>query len=269
MIPNNSTTTSSLTMNVSGNAHGQYAPPPGPATSRPDSSRRRVALFGGLLLAVLLPTFVSLGMWQWNKAEAKQALQAERDQLSRTTPIPLPADLQAADSLRNHRLTVRGTYDARYQVLIDNRLNQGVAGYHVLTPLRLANSDRYVLVNRGWLPAPADHHEQPAAPVPTGEIELTGIAVLPQERFFNLAEQPASGWEPVWQNLDLKRFRSLLPGYVHSVIIQLDPQAPAGFGRDWPRPDERIERHRSYALQWFGFAVASVGIWLFLLFRRP
>lgn len=269
MIPNNSTTTSSLTMNVSGNAQRQYAPPPGAATSRPDSSRRRIALFGGLLLAVLLPTFISLGMWQWNKAEVKQALQAERDQLSRTTPIPLPADLQAADSLRNHRLTVRGTYDARYQVLIDNRLNQGVAGYHVVTPLRLADSDRYVLVNRGWLPAPADHHEQPAAPVPTGEIELTGIAVMPQERFFNLAEQPASGWEPVWQNLDLKRFRSLLPGYVHSVIIQLDPQAPAGFNREWPRPDERIERHRSYALQWFGFAVASVGIWLFLLFRRP
>lgn len=271
MMPNNSTTTSSLTMNASSNAHAakQYAPAPVSTASSAAGSRRRIALFGGLLLAVLLPTFVSLGMWQWNKAETKQALQAERDHRGQSVPIPLPAALSTADSLRYRHLTVRGTYDAAHQVLIDNRLYQGVAGYHVLTPLRLAESDRYVLINRGWLPAPPDHHEQPAAPVPAGEIELTGIAILPPERFFNLVAQPSSGWEPVWQNLDLERFRGLLPGYLHEIIIQLDPQAPAGFGREWPRPDERIERHRSYALQWFGFAIASVGIWLFLLFRRP
>lgn len=218
---------------------------------------------------MLLPAFISLGMWQWNKAEAKQALQAERDQRGQAAPTTLPADLPAADSLRYRHLIVRGTYDADHQVLIDNRLRQGVAGYHVLTPLRLADSGRYVLINRGWLAAPADHHEQPAALVPPGEIELTGIAVLPPERFFNLAAQPASGWEPVWQNLDLERFRGLLPGHLLGIVIQLDPQAPAGFDREWPRPDERIERHRSYALQWFGFAIASIGIWLFLLIRRP
>lgn len=226
-------------------------------------------MLGGLLLAVLLPTFISLGMWQWNKAEVKQAMQAALDQRGQAAPVPLPAGLPTADSMRYRHFVLRGTYDAGHQVLIDNRLQQGVAGYHVLTPLRLADGERYVLINRGWLPAPADHHEQPAAPVPAGEIELTGIAVLPPERFFNLAEQPASGWEPVWQNLDLERFRGLLPGRLLGIVIQLDPQAPAGFGREWPRPDERIERHRSYALQWFGFSIASVGIWLFLLFRRP
>jgi len=226
-------------------------------------------LFGGLLLAALLPTFISLGLWQWRKAEVKQTLQAEHDQRGQVAPAPLPAGLPAADSLRYRHVVLRGTYVADRQVLIDNRLQQGVAGYHVLTPLRLADGYRYVLINRGWLAAPADHHEQPAAPVPAGEIELTGIAVPPPGRFFNLAAQPASGWEPVWQNLDLDRFRGLLPGSLLGIVIQLDPQAPAGFGRDWPRPDERIERHRSYALQWFGFAIASVGIWLFLLFRRP
>lgn len=270
-MPNSNTTTSSLNMNASGTAHvsGQYAPARVLTASRAGGSRRRIALFGGLLLAVLLPAFVSLGMWQWNKAETKQALQAERDHRGQAIPVPLTADFPPADSLRHRHLTVRGTYDADHQVLIDNRLNQGVAGYHVLTPLRLADSDRYVLINRGWLPAPPDHSERPAAPIPAGEVEVTGIAILPPERFFNLVDQPTNGWEPVWQNLDLERFRGLLPGYLHDVVIQLDPQAPAGFGREWPRPDERIERHRSYALQWFGFAIASVGIWLFLLFRRP
>ncbi|MDE2440442.1 MAG: SURF1 family protein, partial [Betaproteobacteria bacterium] len=244
-------------MDSSSNAQGQYAPVPVSTASQSSGSRCRVALFGGLLLAMLLPAFISLGMWQWNKAEAKQVLQAEFDRRGLAPPVPLPADSPAADSLRYRHVILRGTYDADHQVLIDNRLKQGVAGYHVLTPLHLADGDRYVLINRGWLPAPANHHEQPAAPVPAGDIELTGIAVLPPERFFNLAEQPVSGWEPVWQNLDLERFRGLVPGRLLGIVIQLDPQAPAGFDREWPRPDERIERHRSYALQWFGFAIAS------------
>jgi len=51
--------------------------------------------------------------------------------------------------------------------------------------------------------------------------------------------------------------------------VQLDPGAPGGYVREWPRPDERAERHRSYALQWFGFALASVAIWGYFLVRRP
>jgi surfeit locus 1 family protein len=154
-------------------------------------------------------------------------------------------------------------------VLIDNRLHREQAGYHVITPLRLAGSEMHVLVNRGWVAAPADHKIIPAAEVPAGTIELTGIAVVPGQRFFNLAPQPTSGWDAVWQNLDLARFRSAVPYPIQPVVVQLDPGAAGGYVREWPRPDERAERHRSYALQWFGFALASVAIWIYFLVRRP
>jgi len=124
-------------------------------------------------------------------------------------------------------------------------------------------------VNRGWLAAPADHQIIPQADVPAGTVELTGIAVVPSQRFFNLAAQPGSGWDAVWQNLDLARFRTALGTPLQQVVIQLDPAAPGGYVREWPRPDERAERHRSYALQWFGFALASLGIWGYFLVRRP
>jgi surfeit locus 1 family protein len=67
------------------------------------------------------------------------------------------------ESLRYRRVILRGTYDAPRQVLIDNRLHQERAGYHVITPLRLEGSSMHVLVNRGWLPAAADHRIQPLA----------------------------------------------------------------------------------------------------------
>jgi surfeit locus 1 family protein len=244
----------------------QYARPPSPPAR---AGRKQVAILGALLLAVLLPLFISLGLWQWRKAEAKTALQIELDSRSHDATIAMPTTPADADALRHHRVILRGSYDASRQVLIDNRLHQEQAGYHVITPLRLEGSDMHVLVNRGWLPAPADHRIQPVADVPAGTVELTGIAFMPAKRFFNLAPQPTSGWEAVWQNLDLERFRSAVPYQLQPVIIQLDPEAPGGYVRDWPRPDERADRHRSYALQWFGFAASSLGIWGYFLLRKP
>ena len=229
----------------------------------------KVALFGGLLLAVLLPVFVSLGLWQWRKAESKGALQTELDARSHDAAIAMPTTPADVTTLRYRRVILRGTYDASRQVLIDNRLYREQAGYHVITPLQLEGSSMHVLVNRGWLPAPVDHRSLPAAAVPSGTIELTGIAVEAPQRFFNLMPQPTSGWAQVWQNLDLARFRSAVSYPLQALIVQLDPDAPGGYVRDWPRPDERIERHRSYALQWFGFAASSLGIWGYFLIRRP
>lgn len=242
--------------------------------ARPDSGparvgRRQAALIGGLLLALLLPVFISLGLWQWRKAETKTSIQAELDSRSSDLAIAMPVLPADADSLRHRRVLLQGTYDASRQVLIDNRLYRERAGYHVITPLRLAGSDMHVLVNRGWVAAPADHRILPATEVPSGPVELMGIAVVPTQRFFNLAPQPTSGWESVWQNLDLDRFRSAVPYPLQPVVVQLDPATPGGYVRDWPRPDERAERHRSYALQWFGFAASSLGIWFWFLLRRP
>jgi surfeit locus 1 family protein len=244
----------------------QYARPPVAAAR---VTRRQAAIIGGLALAVLLPTFVSLGLWQWRKAETKTALQMELDARSHDAAILMPTAPVDGETLRYRRVILRGTFDASRQILLDNQLHDERAGYHVITPLQIAGSSMHVLVNRGWLPAPADHAIQPAAEVPAGEVELSGIAAMPPQRFFNLAPQPTSGWAPVWQNLDLERFRQSAPYPLQPVIVQLDAESPHGYLRQWPRPDERAERHRSYALQWFGFAASSLGIWGYFLVRRP
>ena len=242
----------------------QYARRPGGR-----ASRRQTAILGAILLAFLLPAFVSLGLWQWRKAEDKTAIQAQLEQRSHDAPVAMPTVTVDTEFLRFRRVLLRGRFDAGRQTLIDNRLYREQAGYHVITPLRLDGSEMRVLVNRGWVPASPDHQVVPAIDVPDGLVELSGIVVTPGQRFFNLAPQPASGWTPVWQNLDLDRFRQALPYPIQPLVVQLDASSAHGFVRDWPRPDERAERHRSYALQWFGFAVASLGIWLWLLVRRP
>lgn len=225
-------------------------------------------IVGALALAVVLPLFVSLGLWQWHKAETTAATQAELDRRNRDQPLLLTDTPVAAEQLRFRRVILRGRFDAAHQVLIDNRLYQERAGYHVITPFQLDGSQRHVLVNRGWIPAAAEHAQTPTVTVPEGWLELTGIAVQPPRRFFNLAPQPSRGWAAVWQNLDLQRFRHAVPYPLADVVIELDATTPAGFVRDWPRPDEWSARHRSYALQWFGFALSSLAIWIYFLVRR-
>jgi surfeit locus 1 family protein len=241
----------------------------GPAMNRNLYPRRGVALWGGLLLLMVLPIFIALGSWQWGKAELKLARQAQMDALGRGAPAAMPLQPADPESLRHRRFALQGEYDPARQILIDNRVQQGKAGYHVVTPLRLAGSDVRVLVNRGWIPAPADHSRVPEAPPPAGPVSITGVAMVPADRFFTLGPAPGNAWEPVWQNLDLQRFRAGVPYPLQPVVLQLDPEAPGGYGRDWPHADEGYDRNMGYAVQWFGFALASLGIWVYFLVRRP
>ena len=163
---------------------------------------------------------------------------------------------------------MKGTWLAQ-EFHLAPRYWQGQFGYGLITPLKLADG-RVLLVNRGWIPALARHADIPQVATPTAPVALHGIAVVPGSRFFTLGGAPAAGaWQPVWQNLELARFAGSAPYPVQPVILQLAADAPAGFVRDWPRPDERFERHLSYAWQWYGFAASAVLIWFALAWRRP
>jgi len=227
-------------------------------------------LWGGLLLAVLIPSFVSLGLWQWRKNEAKLQLQAELDSRSHGAPVAMPAAPAAAADLRYRHVRLQGVFEPERQILLDNRVHREQAGYHVLTPLKLDGSEMRVWVNRGWVPAGPDHASLPTIQTPAGSIELTGVAVVPPTRFFTLKppEAPGRTWQTLWQNPDMERLRAAVPWPMQPVLVQLDAGAAAGYAREWPRPDERADMHFGYALQWFGFAISSLGIWLYFLVRR-
>jgi surfeit locus 1 family protein len=241
-------------------------------------SLRRIMRWPTLLVAVLVPVFVSLGQWQWSKGERKADAQSLRDTRGADAAVSLPPQAIAAGSdaalaLHFRPVTLTGRFLPERQFLLDNRVHRDRAGYHVLTPFRADGSSAVVLVNRGWVPADADHRVRPAIDTPTGAMTLAGTAVLAPSRFYTLSKDGntpewTSGATPVWQTLDVDAFAKQSGLATHGVIVQLHADAPAGFVREWPRPDERIERHYSYALQWFGFAVATIGIWLWFLLRK-
>lgn len=233
----------------------------------------RPSLVGTLLMLVCIPLFIKFGFWQYNKAEQKQMLQDMYDQALVAAPIDLPLVFSDVENWRYRQVKTTGTYQTEYQILLDNQVEQERAGYHVITPLQLADSGKYVLVNRGWVAANPDKSILPEIEAPTGEQVVVGHLWLPSTKFYSL-EQLAdaskdAAWQVVWQNMDMQRYQQSVQFEILPLAMRLDANSDAGgYSRHWPRPAERITTHIGYAYQWFGFAVAALLIWFFTAFKR-
>lgn len=223
-----------------------------------------------LAVVALLPLFIAAGVWQLDRAGQKQRLQAEYDARANAAPLALTGEPRAAEDLRFYKVIARGVYEPDYQILIDNRVHRGQAGYYVITPLRIADSATRVLVNRGWVPLGGDRATLPETPAPVGVQEAVGIATVPSEHPFTLGsvEDPRGVWPKLWQHLDLERYRQRVPFTLQPVVILLDPAANGGFVRQWARLDAGIATHRGYAFQWFSLAIALLAVYFFVNVRN-
>ncbi len=225
----------------------------------------RPGLAPTLLLIVCLPVFVGLGFWQLERADEKLRLQAEYDARAGSPPVTIAPYPQTPGELQFYRVRARGHYDSGYQILLDNRVYQGRAGYHVITPLKVEGGEARVLVNRGWVPLGTARAQLPDIEAPLGLQEITGIATVPAEKVFSLGDPTpvSTHWPQVWQHMDLGRYAALVPFPLQPVVVLLDPALPGGYVREWQRLDTGIAVHQGYAVQWFALAAALLGGYLF------
>jgi surfeit locus 1 family protein len=226
---------------------------------------RRSPLVPTVATILAVTVFVSAGNWQRGRMAQKEALLARYEAAAREAPSGLPANGASVDDLRYRRVEVAGRFDADRQILIDNRVHDGRAGYHVVAPL-LLDDGRAVLVNRGWIAAGATRAEVPASPPPTGRVVVRGRLALPAEALRLGGEAPSG---VVWPHLDPARFAAATGLAVSPVVVEQSADgAPAdGLVRDWPRPDFGIDKHRIYMGQWYLFAALALGLWAWFVAR--
>lgn len=219
-----------------------------------------------LAMVFFLVLTLWLGNWQSGRAETKRALQAQYDAAVQAPAIHVGHDLLDSGSVLHRRLEVQGEFDDANTILLDNRVHGGVAGYHVLTPLRIAGSTRAILVNRGWIAVGPTRAQLPSTQAPTGLVKLEGMAVDPVTRYLELSNRAPSG--PVWQNLDFARYATRSGLSLQPVLLLQSSEQDDGLIRDWPRPDSGVSMHVSYAFQWYSLAATLVVLWLVLNVRR-
>jgi len=232
-------------------------------------ARRRPRLLPPLAALAAFALFTSLGVWQLERAEEKRALEATYARRAEAPPVPFAEVDGARPDLEGRRVEATGTFDAQHQFLLDNVTRRGVAGYHVLTPLRLG--DGAVLVNRGWVPAGPRRSRLPSVPAREGREQVAGTLAVPAERFLlGPAGYEASGkWPRVVQAVRPARMAAALGYPLRSYLIRLDPGQPGGFVREW-RPHLGLSpaRHQGYAVQWFALALTVLVVYVALRRRR-
>ncbi len=198
----------------------------------------------------------SLGRWQLHRAAHKEQLQSKYENAAQDAPLVLSGQTVKPEELILRRMQMRGKFDPSRVVYLDSRVYRGVAGYHVIMPLRLGDGDQHVLVNRGWVRADADRGKLPLVETAAEAVSVSGIAVALEGQVFELSERGYEGI--VWQHLKLQRYRERFGIAPVPVLVMQQSDSPDGLVRDWPPPNFGIERHYGYAFQWFALAVAML-----------
>lgn len=233
-----------------------------------------------LATVIMLGICIKLGMWQYNKADTRRNLQTQLNARLSEPAVALPIEIagkkkEELEGWRYKRVKFIGKYDTRYQLLLDNQVQNTVAGYHVFTPMQVDGSNTYVLVNRGWVARTASNVGELAKPptivTPQDKQQIEGDIGLPANKFFTMDTPPANdgNWQHVWQNLDMVRYAKSVPFAVQPFVVRLDSKSNAGgFLRNWPPPGERVTMHLGYAYQWFGFALTLLVIYIVLNIKK-
>jgi surfeit locus 1 family protein len=214
---------------------------------------------GLVVVATIVFLFVALGNWQLSR---HREVQLDNEVASaRIAEAPISLDLMLAsagpstDSLEYRRASAFGLFDQASEILVRNQVNNGIAGFHVVTPFRFDGG--IILVNRGWVPLELDTPPVTRAPAPTGEVEVELVLRESQAipRFGRV--EPADDLTVV-NRIDLDRlgeqFPDLAPVWAHLVGAGDGPLpvpiALPSFDDNGP--------HLAYAAQWYLFALIAV-----------
>lgn len=267
-----------------------------------------------LCVVAICAGLASLGGWQLDRLARRRARSAQLAAQLTAPPVVLTAETLAADGsdawgrppeLAYRRVVVRGTFDYVQELALVNQVWEGRLGFHLITPLVMEGSNRTVLVDRGWVPAPpvptppaATTWQEYRPPGAGGPVEVmawvrpaqetaptrrggqsSGGGGVPDQGVAPSGARAEtgrliSGLDPV--QLQARVTHPLLP----IVVVQVpDTKATGSEGggarealpyRLSPNPDLGEGVHLIAAVQWFAFSlIGGVGYVIYLARQMP
>ncbi|MGD9662618.1 MAG: SURF1 family protein [Porticoccaceae bacterium] len=208
--------------------------------------------------AFFLPLTISLGFWQLQRAEEKQALLDEY----RARETAAPQAIASIDSSADHqyrRVKAHGHLINDRTLLLENRVRNGRPGFEVMTPVETAPEKPWIWVNRGWIAGSLDRTQLPQIPELTTAVTLHGHLYRMLDKPFTVGDEVwREHWPQVLQNFDGTLMARRLGRTFFPYTIRLDQDSPGALATGWEIVNVIPEKHKGYAAQWFTMAAALV-----------
>ena len=221
-----------------------------------------------ILTLVGVGIFISLGVWQLERAAFKGEIQSIYESRLQSDYLVFE-ELDKAENIKFAKLSFKGDYDTSRQLLVDNKTFEGRVGYHVLTPFKLASGAGLVLVNRGWVPLGDSRDVLPVILEPKKSGIVSGVVNIPETDGFTMGEVK---FEEAWPQrvpfIDIDLFNVGFDEELLPFILWLGEDQPGHYHRDWNPVWADPDKSRAYALQWFAFAFIAALMFFVLNLRE-
>lgn len=224
------------------------------------TGRLRQLLWPGVMATAMLAVLLGLGTWQVERLHWKRGLLAQIARAEAAPAAPIQAEPEPFTKVR---LTgrLRSDLSASYSAEVRDTSAGPQLGTRLIVPLE-RNDGETILVDRGWVPESRPR----AIALPNGEVTVEGY-VRPGD---------TAGLFSATDNHATRQFYTLDPGAIGAalglprvasfVLVAMGTAPPERYpdpARHLPQPPNN---HLSYAITWYGLAVALVVI--FVLWAR-
>lgn len=216
-----------------------------------------------ILVIAAVGVNIRLGMWQLDRLEQRRIFNA-RVIVQQDEPIlTLTSDSINNDlfAMEYRAVEVTGEYMHGQEVALSNQVWNGLLGVHLLTPMKISDTETFVLVDRGWIPSDDYSPDKWNKYQLPGQITVEGVIRRSQARptFGGIPDPtltPGQVKLTHWKNINLERIE------IESGLPMLDIYIQAAPLAEQTKPPFRAVfdlelsegPHMGYAIQWFSFA---------------
>ncbi|MDX1345786.1 MAG: SURF1 family protein [Sedimenticolaceae bacterium] len=219
---------------------------------------------GFLILTLLFVALtLSLGFWQLDRADQKQALldiYGERSEIS----VPLGKVIDDWQSHHYQRIGTEGAFLPDKQIFLENQVREGQVGYHAYVPFRTVEDD-VILVNTGWQKELKEKED-----IPDTQVQIEALLRPPPEVGIRLGSLDQTSFDRPYRTpyLDIDWIGRRLNLDLSPFVLLLATDRDGEIATDWIPVRMPPERHRGYAVTWFSLAAALVALFVVYSFKK-
>lgn len=228
-----------------------------------------------VLVVIAIGVMVRLGVWQLDRLQERRAYNARVQAQLDAPPLTLDATTPIDDlgNMEYRTVIVRGEFDFSQEVALRTQTWNGQLGGRLLTPLRIAGTDRAVLIDRGWIPYEETEDGQWPQYAQSGVVDVRGQIRTSRTQSglgFQIDPTPAPGQRvTAWNQANVQAIAAQVPYPLLATIYlqqapDVDPDKVLPYAGLSPL-DLSEGSHLGYAGQWFMFAtIFAVGYPVFV-----